>query len=117
MSGGANQRPPLLDLPPHFKVMFDAGPPLKYAAPLKKKKMPPLGGVGAFITPGIELSTFNLHFFIFFKQLQYTQKVLLPACVSTYVHTYIHTYIRTYICIYVYIYIYIYIYSIVDIHI
>ena len=53
MSRGANQRPPLLDLPTHFKAMFEPNQPVQYKAPIIKKKMPPLSGVARFLTPDL----------------------------------------------------------------
>mmetsp|Transcript_740 Transcript_740/g.726 ORF Transcript_740/g.726 Transcript_740/m.726 type:complete len:459 (+) Transcript_740:69-1445(+) len=45
MSGGANQRPPLADLPPNMKMMFEPRPPLEYKPPLIKRKMPGYTGI------------------------------------------------------------------------
>ncbi len=38
MSAGANQRPPLTDLPPHLKPMFEPDHPIEWK-PLSKKKI------------------------------------------------------------------------------
>lgn len=50
MSGGANQRPPISDLPMHMKGMFDPRPPIKPAKKIAKKQMPPYSGIGAFVS-------------------------------------------------------------------
>lgn len=58
MSGGANQRPPLLDLPPQFKLMFEPNVELKFKPPIVKRKMHPLTGISAILKQNIfETST------------------------------------------------------------
>jgi hypothetical protein len=53
MSGGANQRPPLLDLPPQFKLMFEPNTDLIFKAPIVKRKMPPLTGISDILKQGL----------------------------------------------------------------
>lgn len=49
MSGG-NQRPPLSDLPPGMKMMFEARPPIQHPSQqIVKRKMPPYSGIAAFV--------------------------------------------------------------------
>ncbi|CAM9582856.1 unnamed protein product, partial [Ectocarpus fasciculatus] len=54
MSGGANQRPPLSDLPLHLKAMFEPNLPIKPARALVKKSMPAYSGIAAY-TKNFEL--------------------------------------------------------------
>eukprot|EP01041_Mallomonas_annulata_P012567 gene12567-26463_t len=49
MSGGANQRPPLSDLPPNMKLMFEPRPPLQYKPLLAKPSMPQYTGIAALV--------------------------------------------------------------------
>mmetsp|Transcript_1298 Transcript_1298/g.2110 ORF Transcript_1298/g.2110 Transcript_1298/m.2110 type:complete len:353 (-) Transcript_1298:304-1362(-) len=49
MSAGANQRPPLSDLPPNMKMMFEPRPPLPHKPPMTKRKMPPYTGISQYI--------------------------------------------------------------------
>lgn len=49
MSGGANQRPPLSDLPIHLKAMFEPRMPIPPARKITKKQMPPYTGVAALV--------------------------------------------------------------------
>ena len=53
MSRGANQRPPLLDLQPQFKLMFEPNPDIAYRPPIIKRKMPPLSGLAKFLSPDL----------------------------------------------------------------
>lgn len=56
MSGGANQRPPLQDLLPHMKAMFDPDPPIESKPPMPEKVISSgerLIGIAAFITPDL----------------------------------------------------------------
>ena len=56
MSGGANQRPPLQDLLPHMKAMFDPDPPIESKPPMPEKVISSgerLTGIAAFITPDL----------------------------------------------------------------
>ena len=56
MSGGANQRPPLQDLLPHMKAMFDPDPPIDWKPPMSEKVISSgerLTGIAAFITPDL----------------------------------------------------------------
>lgn len=51
MSGGANQRPPLADLAPGMKLMFEPRPPLEFKpapALLMKKPPTPYSGIAQF---------------------------------------------------------------------
>jgi len=48
MSAGANQRPPLSDLPPNMKMMFEPRPPLPHKPPQVKRKMPPYTGISQY---------------------------------------------------------------------
>ena len=50
MSGGANQRPPLMDLAPGMKLMFEPRPPIPYMPPpsLSKKPAPPYTGIAQY---------------------------------------------------------------------
>lgn len=50
MSGGANQRPPLMDLAPGMKLMFEPRPPIPYMPPpmLTKKPTPPYTGIAQY---------------------------------------------------------------------
>ena len=48
MSGGSNQRPPLLDLPPQLKMMFEPNPPIEHKPLIIKKSCRPLTGISAY---------------------------------------------------------------------
>ena len=50
MSGGANQRPPLSDLPFHLKAMFEPRPPIRPAKSMVKKRMPPYTGIAGYLS-------------------------------------------------------------------
>ena len=54
MSGGANQRPPLSDLPLHLKAMFEPNLPIKPARAIVKKPMPAYTGIASY-TKNFEL--------------------------------------------------------------
>lgn len=55
MSGGGNQRPPLTDLAPGMKLMFEPRMPLEYKPPLllSKRPNPPCTGISAFLSPDL----------------------------------------------------------------
>lgn len=64
MSAGANQRPPLSDLPPNMKMMFEPRPPVEHKPLLEKRKMPPYTGIAQFVqafetTPAPPKDTFE----------------------------------------------------------
>jgi hypothetical protein len=48
MSGGANQRPPLTDLAPGMKLMFEPRAPIEYKPTYLKKSNPPYTGCAQY---------------------------------------------------------------------
>ena len=48
MSGGSNQRPPLIDLPPGMREMFQPNQPIECKPKFVKKKMPPYTGISQY---------------------------------------------------------------------